>query len=75
MSPEFSAPTPLELERHRPYLLRFALLQLRDRTAAERITLRLHVGICDACTRFTSQVQFLRRALKAFPGSDDPETR
>ena len=35
MPPEFSAPTPVELERHRPYLLRFALLQLRDRTAAE----------------------------------------
>lgn len=25
----------LELERHRPYLMRFALLQLRDRSAAE----------------------------------------
>ena len=35
MPPEFSAPTPVELERHRSYLLRFALLQLRDRTAAE----------------------------------------
>src|SRR5690349_3442440 len=35
MSSESSAPTPLELERHRPYLLRFALLQLRDRSAAE----------------------------------------
>jgi RNA polymerase sigma-70 factor (ECF subfamily) len=35
MSSEFSAPDPLELERHRPYLLRFALLQLRDRSAAE----------------------------------------
>ena len=28
-------PNSLELERHRPYLMRFALLQLRDRTAAE----------------------------------------
>jgi len=35
MPPESSVPTPVELERHRPYLLRFALLQLRDRTAAE----------------------------------------
>ena len=41
----------------------------------ERIKLRLHVRICDACTRFTSQVAFLRRALKAFPGPDDPEGR
>jgi RNA polymerase sigma-70 factor, ECF subfamily len=30
-----SAPAPLELERHRSYLLRFALLQLRDHGAAE----------------------------------------
>ena len=42
---------------------------------AERITLRLHLGICDACTRLTSQVAFLRRALNAFPGPDDPEGR
>ena len=40
---------------------------------AERVALRLHVGICDACTRFTAQVQFLRRALKAFPGPDEPD--
>ncbi len=42
---------------------------------AERIGLRLHVRICDACTRFTSQVNFLRKALKAFPGPDDSEGR
>jgi len=41
----------------------------------ERIAVRLHVGICDACTRFTRQVEFLRRALKAFPGPDDPDGR
>jgi hypothetical protein len=42
---------------------------------AERIALRLHVRICDACTRFTAQLKFLRRALKAYPRSDDPEGR
>ena len=47
----------------------------RRLSVSERITLRLHVGICDACARFTSQVQFLRRALKAFPGPDDPDAR
>lgn len=30
-----SAPDPLELERHRPHLVRFALMQLRDAAAAE----------------------------------------
>ena len=43
----------------------------RHLSIAERIALRLHVSICDACTRFTSQVKFLRRALQAFPGPDD----
>jgi hypothetical protein len=47
----------------------------RRLSVPERIKLRLHVRICDACTRFTSQVAFLRRALKAFPGPDDPEGR
>jgi putative zinc finger protein len=43
----------------------------RRLSVAERFRVRLHVRICDACTRFSSQVQFLRRALKAFPGPDD----
>jgi putative zinc finger protein len=47
----------------------------RRLSVTERITLRLHVRICDACTRFTSQVEFLRRALKAFPGPDDRDGR
>jgi len=47
----------------------------RRLSLAEGIALRLHVRICDACTRFTSQVKFLRRALKAYPGPDDPEER
>jgi hypothetical protein len=47
----------------------------RRLSLTEGIALRLHVRICDACTRFTSQVKFLRRALKAFPGPDDREER
>jgi hypothetical protein len=47
----------------------------RRLSVPERIKLRLHVGICDACTKFTSQVAFLRRALKAYPGPDDPDRR
>jgi len=30
-----ATPGPLELERHRPYLTRFALLQPRERSVAE----------------------------------------
>jgi len=37
----------------------------------ERIALRLHLGICDACTRVSRQLDFLRRAVRAHPGPDD----
>lgn len=41
----------------------------------EKVGLRLHVSVCDACTRFSRQLAFLRRALERFPGPDDPEAR
>ena len=47
----------------------------RRLSVPERIRLLLHVGICDACTKFTSQLAFLRRALKAYPGPDEPDRR
>jgi len=40
----------------------------------ERIALRLHLFVCDACTRLTRHVRFLRRALKSYPGPDDPRS-
>jgi RNA polymerase sigma-70 factor, ECF subfamily len=55
MSPEFSAPTPLELERHRPYLLRFALLQLRDRSAAEDAVQDTLLAALQGASRFAGQ--------------------
>jgi hypothetical protein len=30
----------------------------------ERLKLRVHLAICDACTNFKKQVDFLRRAVK-----------
>ena len=41
----------------------------------ERIALRLHLFVCDACARLTRQVRFLRRALENYPGPDDPQSR
>jgi len=55
MSPESSAPTPLELERHRPYLLRFALLQLRDRAAAEDAVQDALLAAIQGASRFAGQ--------------------
>jgi len=41
---------------------------------SERIALRLHLFACDACTQLTRHVRFLRRALKSYPGPDDPRS-
>jgi RNA polymerase sigma-70 factor (ECF subfamily) len=54
MSPA-SSPTPLELERHRPYLLRFALLQLRDRSAAEDAVQEALLAAIQGASRFAGQ--------------------
>lgn len=55
MPSESSAPTPLELERHRPYLLRFALLQLRDRGAAEDAVQDALLAAIQSAARFAGQ--------------------
>ncbi|HKW37532.1 MAG TPA: sigma-70 family RNA polymerase sigma factor [Burkholderiales bacterium] len=55
MSSEPSAPTPLELELHRPYLLRFALLQLRDRSAAEDAVQDTLLAAIQGAARFAAQ--------------------
>lgn len=47
----------------------------RDLSFAEKLALRLHVAICEACKRFTHQVNFVRQALRSYPGPDDPDAR
>jgi hypothetical protein len=37
----------------------------------DRAALRLHLTLCDACTRLKGQFEFLRRALSAYAGRDD----
>ena len=32
----------------------------------ERVRLRLHLAICDGCTNFKRQMDFLRRAMREF---------
>ena len=36
----------------------------RDLGFFERVRLRLHLAICDGCTNFKKQMDFLRRALR-----------
>lgn len=43
----------------------------RELPVAERAVLRVHLALCTACTRFTRQMDFLRRAMREYPGPDD----
>ena len=35
---------------------------------SERIAVRVHLMMCGACRRFEAQMDFLRQALRRFPG-------
>ena len=47
----------------------------RELSAWERIKLRLHLTICDACSLFQRQTAFMRRALKRLADNEDPPLR
>ena len=55
MATKASASSSLELERHRPYLMRFALLQLRDRSAAEDAVQEVLLAAIQGAERFAGQ--------------------
>ena len=47
----------------------------RTLTIVERFAVRLHLGICLMCTRFTGQVQLMNRAMaqwKHYAEQDEP---
>lgn len=37
----------------------------------KRLGLRFHLFICDACSAFGRQMEFLRAACRSFPGNED----
>ncbi|MBV8666603.1 MAG: zf-HC2 domain-containing protein [Burkholderiaceae bacterium] len=43
----------------------------RDLSLFERLRLRLHLRICDACTRFNGQMALLRQAMRKLSAPDD----
>jgi hypothetical protein len=49
--------------------------QDRELDRVERLALRIHLLICNACTNFDKQLGFLRRASRSWPGPDDPANR
>ena len=36
----------------------------RDLRLAERVRLRLHLGVCEMCTRFNGQLRLMNRAME-----------
>lgn len=42
--------------------------QDRALSPSQRIAVRMHLMICNACRRFEAQMTFLREALRRFPG-------
>jgi hypothetical protein len=43
----------------------------RDLSVMERLRMRLHLVVCDACTNFNGQMNLLRRAMQQITISDD----
>lgn len=44
-------------------------------TLGQRASLRLHLTLCDACTRVKQQFEFIRRALRSYSSPDDDRKR
>ena len=42
-------------------------------TASERVLLRLHLMMCERCSNFTRQIDFLRRASRKLPEALDKD--
>ena len=38
----------------------------RRLTLLERVKLRLHLSVCDACSRFAAQLGFMRKAMQRY---------
>ncbi len=45
----------------------------RNLSFVERTRMRLHLMVCDACTRFNGQMDLLRKAMRGFPMELDAE--
>jgi hypothetical protein len=43
----------------------------RELSLVERTRVRLHLVVCTACTRFNSQMDLLRRAMRIMPPGED----
>jgi hypothetical protein len=44
----------------------------RDLSVLERLRIRMHLTVCDACTNFNGQMVLLRRAMQRLTVPDEP---
>lgn len=42
--------------------------QDRELTVGERLSLRMHLALCEACTRVSEQLDFIRKAVTRYAG-------
>jgi len=47
----------------------------RDLSLIERMRMRLHLMVCDACTNFNGQMALLRKAMRNFAIPDDVSSK
>jgi len=47
----------------------------RDLSIVERLRLRLHLGVCDACGNFKGQINLLRHAMQRLTVPEDAEPK
>ncbi len=45
----------------------------RELSLIERVRMRAHLLVCDACSNFTDQMQLIRRAMRRLGGSDQEQ--
>lgn len=47
----------------------------RELSLVERTRMRLHLVVCEACTRFNGQMALIRRAMRSMPPPPDHDPK
>ena len=45
----------------------------RELTLVERLRMRLHLAVCEACSNFTGQMELIRRAMRQMGALEEPD--
>lgn len=47
----------------------------RELSLVERLRMRMHLAVCEACTNFTGQMHLIRRAMQQMKSGEEPDSR